>query len=96
MWKRKPASNELPELRSTSDIAFGFWNRVASEATRKNLKYIMSCDILNEHTEETIRTALDKVNAGTLESQLWPGRDFEFAFGENKGEEVEAALALLG
>ena len=56
----------------------------------------MSCEILNEHTEETMKAALDKVGAGELESQVWPGTDFEFAFGASKGDEIEAALALLG
>ena len=56
----------------------------------------MSCEILNEHTEETMIAALDKIGAGDLGSQVWPGTDFSFALGENKGEEIEAALALLG
>lgn len=96
LWERKAASNELPKLRSTSDIAFGFWNRIASAENRRNIKYIMSCEILNEHTEETMKAALDKIGAEDLESQVWPGADFSFAFGENKADEIEAALALLG
>lgn len=96
LWGRKAASNELPKLRSTSDIAFGFWNRIASAENRPNIKYIMSCEILNEHTEETMRAALNSIGAGDLDNQVWPGTDFEFTFGENKGEEIEAALALLG
>ena len=77
MWQRKPRPEELPKLRSTSDIAFGFWNRVATAATRSNVKYIMSCFILNAHTEETMRAALDKINARNLDTQVWPGRVME-------------------
>ena len=36
------------------------------------------------------------MDGSTCSSQVWPGTDFEFAFGVNKGEEIEAALALLG
>ncbi|KAF1928403.1 uncharacterized protein M421DRAFT_160376 [Didymella exigua CBS 183.55] len=94
LWQRAPVANELPGLRSSSGIAFAFCNRVVSAATVTNLKYIMSCQIVNEHTEETIKRALASVSAGDIKA--WPGTDFDFAFGVNKGEGIEAALAFLG
>lgn len=54
----------------------------------------MACQIINDHTDETIERALAVFGAGGVKA--WPGTDFEFAFGVNKGEEIEAALALLG
>lgn len=62
----------------TSDVAFAFWNRAVTAATRTNLKYIISYQILNDDTEDVVNRALAAVNAGHLGD--WPGTDFEFAF----------------
>jgi hypothetical protein len=54
-------SLDLPWLRSSSDIAWGFWNRATVRKLQlKNIHYLMACDIVNEETLEIIKRALKK------------------------------------
>ncbi len=45
-WGRKPALYELPQIRSTADIAWGLWNRVAG-GNLGNIKYLLVTQIMN-------------------------------------------------
>ncbi|KAF2626742.1 hypothetical protein BU25DRAFT_314060, partial [Macroventuria anomochaeta] len=73
-WKRPVTPHELLALRSSSDLVFTFWNRVATTATRGNFKYITSCRITNDKTEAVIERALEAVGVDRI--QKWPGTDF--------------------
>ncbi|KZM28694.1 Mitochondrial import inner membrane translocase subunit tim8 [Ascochyta rabiei] len=92
-WKRKPAANELPALRASSDIAWGMWNRVAS-ADLRNLNYFMAVQVINPETQYIMQRALEQHNVAVVPA--WPGKDFEFAVPNGREHEMEAALALLG
>ncbi|KAF3036014.1 hypothetical protein E8E11_005662 [Didymella keratinophila] len=94
-WGYPPTPRELPALRSSSDISWAFWNRASAAATRTNIKYIMSCLVINPFTERTIDLMLEAVN-GDIRVRPWPGTDFEFTFGPDRGAQIEGALALLG
>jgi len=56
----KPDSTALPKLRSSSDLAFGLWNRVPAPDGEKIEKF-MSVNIVNEDAEEIVKHALGKV-----------------------------------
>ncbi|KAF1932409.1 uncharacterized protein M421DRAFT_403266 [Didymella exigua CBS 183.55] len=81
----KPAPAALPKLRSSSDLAFGLWNRVPAPNGQKIEKF-MSVNIVNEDADEIIKRALKKVNVDEVEG--WPGTDFDTT--------TDAGKALLG
>jgi hypothetical protein len=87
--------NKLPQLRSSSDLAWGMWNRVAMPTNMKNVKMFMSRDIVNEETETIIRRILMK-QFGLKQAKEWPGTDFEITSEPDREAETEAALALIG
>ncbi|KAJ4993439.1 hypothetical protein SVAN01_00987 [Stagonosporopsis vannaccii] len=99
-WGYKPRADELPALRSSSDISWGMWNRVASESQK--LDYFMSVSIVNPETNYIVDRIFEQ--QGVEEVPEWPGKDFEFAVkpsedGERKELDLlksEAAFALLG
>ncbi|KAF2626279.1 hypothetical protein BU25DRAFT_471761 [Macroventuria anomochaeta] len=97
-WRRgKPTHEELPALRSSSDIAWGMWNRVASGSQKLN--YFMAVSVINPETQYIMKCALQQYNID--EVPAWPGKDFEFVIKNAKPKEsdlleMEAALALLG
>ncbi|KAF9699865.1 hypothetical protein EKO04_002094 [Ascochyta lentis] len=80
-----PDLSALPKLRSSSDLAFGMWNRVPSLNGQKIVKF-MSVNIVNEDAEEIIKHALQMVDVD--EVQPWPGTDFDMT--------GDAGKALLG
>jgi hypothetical protein len=81
----KPDPAALPKLRSSSDLAFGLWNRVPAPNGQKIEKF-MSVNIVNEDAEEIIRRALEKVDVDGV--QGWPGTDFDMT--------SDGGRALLG
>jgi hypothetical protein len=62
--------NELPALRSSSDIAWGMWERM-SPGKLGNINYIFSHQIVNKETRQIILRALDGQPLRT-----WPGTEF--------------------
>jgi hypothetical protein len=94
VWGSKPSPHELPALRSSSDLAWAFWERAATTTTIKNLKYFISCQIVNHDTSLLLERALQALDVD--EVQGWPGTDLNLGFGPDKGDEIEAGLALLG
>lgn len=86
--------SKLPQLRSSSDIAWAIWNRVAV-SNMKNVKMFMSRDIVNDDTERIIHRILRK-QFGLEKVKAWPGVDFEITWEPGREAETEAALALIG
>ncbi|KAH6639023.1 hypothetical protein C7974DRAFT_410019 [Boeremia exigua] len=99
-WQRKPQHDELPLLRSSSDITWGMWNRVASGSQK--LEHFMAVSVVNEDSNYIIDRILEMDNTDKLPG--WPGKDYEFAVklsedGTHKELDLlksEAAFALLG
>lgn len=88
----EPASDDLPKLRASSDVAWGFWNRQAAGNLR-NVKMIMAMTINNDETQEVIiPRALRAVNDDDEEVKEWPGTDFDVGNEEHE----QAAQALIG
>ncbi|KAF1360403.1 hypothetical protein EJ07DRAFT_114939 [Lizonia empirigonia] len=86
LWdESSPDPAALPKLRSSSDLAFGLWNRVSASDSRK-IEMFMSVNIVNEDAEEIIKRALETVDVD--EVQPWPGTDFDTT--------ADAGKALLG
>ncbi|KAJ4382935.1 Mitochondrial import inner membrane translocase subunit tim8 [Didymella sp. IMI 355093] len=75
----------LPKLRSSSDLAFGLWNRVAAPNGQKIEKFL-SINIVNEDAEEIIRRALETFDVDDVHG--WPRTDFDTT--------TDAGKALLG
>jgi hypothetical protein len=86
LWNNPtPDPAALPEIRSSSDLVFGLWNRVAAPNGNKIEKFI-SMNVINEEAEEIIKFALETVHIDDV--QPWPGTDFDMT--------GDAGKALLG
>ncbi|OAL48528.1 hypothetical protein IQ07DRAFT_655006 [Pyrenochaeta sp. DS3sAY3a] len=85
IWHRKPATHELPHIRSISDIAWGMWNR-ASPKSLKDIKYLLVTQILNPTTREIIRQAYGTLSPPKSEHEEWPG--IEFAMDSTGGQAI--------
>lgn len=77
--------NELPALKSSSDIAWGMWERM-SPGNLGNINFIFSHNIVNKETQAIILRALDSQPLAP-----WPGT--EFVAGE--ASEYWALLGML-
>jgi hypothetical protein len=76
LWNVKPAPrHELPALRSSSDIAWGLWERM-SPGNLGNINYVFSHTIVNRETRQIVLRAL-----GNRPLTTWPG--IEFVAGES-------------
>jgi hypothetical protein len=89
----KILSSELPLLRSSSDIAWGFWNR-ASWKNLKNIQKIMAITVINSETYTIIKRIMEKVETppGQPVSSMalpWPGTTITL-------DGDEDGMALLG
>jgi hypothetical protein len=84
LWRTQNVPrNELPALRSSSDIAWGLWERM-SPSNLGNINYIFSHTIVNRETQAVILRAL-----GGEPLRPWPGHEFPAG-------EASAYWALLG
>ncbi|KAJ8106913.1 hypothetical protein OPT61_g9226 [Boeremia exigua] len=100
-WGYEPDKDELPKLRSSSDISWGMWNRVA--AGSQNLRYFMSLSVVNPISSYIMQRTLED-NIDIVNFPGWPGKDFEFFTKDSPTglgkvidvEKSENALALLG
>jgi hypothetical protein len=78
-----PPSDQLPALRSTSDIAWGFYNR-ANWGRLPNIRAFMSMMIVNTDTLRIIKRVLAMYN-DSLPAEMqringvqpWPGTTFD-------------------
>jgi hypothetical protein len=87
VWGVDPKADELPHIRTVSDIAWAFWNRAAA-GNIQDIKYFFVTMIINPETNRHIRRALKTLNPPKEEVDGWPGVDFDM--------ESVAGQALLG
>jgi hypothetical protein len=87
VWGVVPKEDELPHIRSVSDIAWAFWNRAAA-GNSQDIKYFFVTMIINPETNRHIRRALKTLKPPKEEVEGWPGVDFDM--------ESDAGRALLG
>lgn len=78
-----PPSDQLPALRSSSDIAWGFYNRM-NWGRLENIRAFMSMMVINVDTVRIIDQVLKMHNEGLPEEaqrvhsvQPWPGTTFD-------------------
>lgn len=89
LWKRAPLAEELPAIRSVSDIAWAFWNRVHIDAeSLQNIKYLFVTMIINKETNQHVKRALGTLSPPKEDVEGWPGHEFSL--------ETDAGKALLG
>mgnify|MGYP003624085422 CR=1 FL=1 len=79
-----PPANQLPAIRSSSDIAWALWVRHMTEqkSSIKDIKKFMSLTIVNEETEDIMKQAIGEWEppAGQpkiSDFQSWPGTTFD-------------------
>jgi hypothetical protein len=90
----KPDPETLPGLRSSSDITWGLWSRMAPN-NLANINYFMATFVVNEATASNIvSTALKATGVADGKPLVWPGTDFLVA--EQDKELRKAFQALLG
>ncbi|OAL46996.1 hypothetical protein IQ07DRAFT_479568, partial [Pyrenochaeta sp. DS3sAY3a] len=83
-----PPKDQLPALRSSSDIAWGFWNRV-SAGNLGNIHKFMSMHIVNRETQSLILRSVARAGITDLNNiPVWPGLTFNV--------QTEEFYALLG
>ncbi|KAF1915787.1 hypothetical protein BDU57DRAFT_450258 [Ampelomyces quisqualis] len=96
LWNNpNPSKDDLPAIRSSSDIAWGLWNR-AVNGENMNVQKItkfMSLTVTNDETEEIIYEALGRWKPPPGQPRLedpvaWPGTTFDTT--------SEEGQALLG
>ena len=81
-WGVDPASDQLPVLRSSSDVAWGFWNRM-NWGRRSNIRAFMSMMVINADTARIIDQVIKMRNADLpFDQQIrgvqpWPGTTFD-------------------
>lgn len=75
LWFRKPATSELPQIRSISDIAWAAWNR-AGASNIKDIKYLVVTQVMNPSTRDVIRGAYGTLSPPQSETKVWPGIEF--------------------
>jgi len=86
LWGYTPQSNELPDLRSSSDFAWGFWDFAKQGEGLGDIRKIFSMYITNKETLDVI----DKVATmqGVTGVGEWPGVEVD--------AKMEQGLALIG
>jgi hypothetical protein len=84
--------DDLPAIRSSSDLAWGLWNRIPGDLQK--IKMIMSMSIANDDINDVIfPRAMAAMGLEDEDLPQWPGIDFTVGA---DGEEGEAAKALIG
>ena len=89
LWglQNPPANDELPALKSSSDIMWGLWN-LASPNNVGGIKYILSTPVINDETVAIIKKILEDNCLDLDELMTWSGCEF--------GSDEPEYLALLG
>jgi hypothetical protein len=67
-------SDELPALRASSDLAWGFWNRVSRDKLAE-IHGFVSLLVTNDDTRRIIDRVLREQELDAV--PVWPGIDFE-------------------
>jgi hypothetical protein len=90
LWRTPPTPDQLPHLRSVSDIAWAFWRRATSPATHdvRNIRYLFVTVVMNDETSRLIETAHAGLTPPRSGPGVWPGTEF--------GMDGDAGAAILG
>jgi hypothetical protein len=90
LWRTTPTPDQLPHLRSVSDIAWAFWRRATSPTTHSvaNIKYLFVTVVMNDETARLIETAHAGLTPPRSGLGVWPGIEF--------GMDGDAGAAILG
>lgn len=88
LWKRAPLAEELPAIRSVSDIAWAFWSRAHGGIGLENINYLFVVMIVNKETNQHVKRALGTLSPPREEADGWPGHDFTM--------DTDSGKALLG
>lgn len=86
LWKYTPQTPELPELRASSDFAWGLWNKIRGKDNLGDIRKIFSLYISNKETQSIIDRALAKQDI--QEPKKWPGTEID--------PKSEGGLAIIG
>ncbi|KAL5115490.1 hypothetical protein ACEQ8H_006631 [Pleosporales sp. CAS-2024a] len=70
--KKEPTTDLLPQLRSLSDVLWGYWAR--ENPNVKNIRYFFMLGIANELTNQLIASCLQNAKKTLTE---WPGLSFD-------------------
>ncbi|KAH5436206.1 hypothetical protein HBI47_071090 [Parastagonospora nodorum] len=87
LWCRDRKPEELPHIRSFSDISWAFWNRAAA-VNIQGIHYLMATMVINRETNQRIRKALSELTPPEEDAKGWQGHEF--------GMDSDAGKALLG
>jgi hypothetical protein len=87
LWRRDPKPEELPHIRSFSDISWAFWNRAAADNI-EGIKYFMATMVINRETNLYIEKALSELTPPEENTKGWPGHEWRM--------DSNAGKALLG
>jgi hypothetical protein len=90
LWRTTPTPDQLPHLRSISDIAWAFWRRATSPATHSvaDIRYLFVTVVMNDETARLIETAHAGLTPPRSGPGVWPGTEF--------GMDGDAGAAILG
>jgi hypothetical protein len=89
------AKTTLPQVRSSSDLTWAVWNRVAAGTNYvQNIRHFMSIHVNYQETLMVIKRAFKAVGVADGTVKTWPGT--KFVVGTENQAESEAADALLG
>ncbi|KAI4645724.1 hypothetical protein J4E93_005302 [Alternaria ventricosa] len=86
LWKYTPKTSELPELRASSDFAWGLWNKLRGKDNLGDIRKIFSLYINNKETQSIIDKAIAK--QAIKELKKWPGTEID--------PKSEEGLAIIG
>ena len=84
LWGRPAQEEELPELRSLSDIYWAHWTR--NNVNYRNFRIYGAVNVQNDRTVLLVTRAMR--NKGKFAPEVWPGTTFE--------QGTEEFLALIG
>jgi hypothetical protein len=87
LWSQDPKPEELPHIRSFSDISCAFWNRAAA-GDIQGIHYFVATMVINRETNQHIKKALSELTPPEEDTKGWPGHEF--------GMDSDAGKALLG
>ncbi|KAH3906715.1 hypothetical protein HBI56_228980 [Parastagonospora nodorum] len=87
LWCRDRKPEELPHIRSFSDISWAFWNRAAA-GNIQGIHYFMATMVINRETNQRINKALSELTPPEEDTKGWQGHEF--------GMDSDAGKALLG
>ena len=86
LWQRAPLASELPDLRGSSDLAWGAWDKQRGPSQLGDIRKMFSLYVTNKQTQELVLRAIAKQGVDSV--KVWPGTDID--------SRSEEGLAILG